>query len=231
MNLLTIRRQARLKSGIALGDYSNSDLDAQINQAYRTFCAALANLDENYFEEQHTKFNLVANSGLYSLPEDTIAVKQLRLAYTGTPVANSAYAVATPYDSAEVNDISADEENIPISNPIYELVGNFVRIKPKPTVAVVKGGDWDYITMPSALTLTGDTPIIPIQYHDKIAVYAAKEMAFKWEKWNKHDRLDKEWAAVESDLQNRLADRVRNRPLRFKLPGEAGTPVQRVREL
>ena len=66
MNLLTIRAQARLKSGVSVSDYSNANLDSQIDVGYKQLATMLANLGEDHFEEQNVKFNLIANSSLLS---------------------------------------------------------------------------------------------------------------------------------------------------------------------
>lgn len=230
LNLLKLRAQARSKSGVGVNDFSNALLDDQLNIGYVALATMLANLGEDYFEEQNVKFNLIANSGLYSLPPDFMAFKQLRLAYSGTPLSPSAYVIAKSYDPSEVHDISIDEESVPVSNPIVDLTGQYYRIKPKPRTAVTNGGRLDYIALPSALAATGDIPIVPIRYHDKIAVYGAKEMALRYEKWNKHARLDTEWNGVMTDLENKIADRDMNRSLMFRGPMEGGSAT-RVREL
>lgn len=231
LNVLALRNRARRDAGVSSDDYSNADLLEDFNQAYGELAVLLANLGEDYFEEQNVKFNLVANSGLYSMPADSIAIKQIRLAYSGTPLAPSAYRIATSYDPANVHDIASQEENIPASNPIVDYTGNFFRIKPKPTVSVSNGGRIDYIAMPSALVNTGDTPVFPISYQKKIATYGAMKMAFKFEKWNKHARLQKEWDQTMAELQDRLADRDMNAPLRFRGPHEGGARNTVVREL
>lgn len=221
MNLLTIRAQARKKSGVNVADYSNSLLDADANQAYYTLAGILANMDEDFFEEQNVKFDLQLNSSLYSLPTDFIAMKQVRLAYT-TPTSPSDYKIATTYGPEDIHTVSIDEENIPTSNPIYDITNNYVRLKPKPTSQVTNGGLLYYIAMPSALTNTGDVPILPLQYHDLLAIYCAKEMTFKYEKWQKHTRLESDWNNKIGELQLVLAERDRNDPLRFKAPQEIG---------
>lgn len=221
MNVLTIRTEARKKSGVNAADYSNAQVLSDANQAYYTLAGILANLEEDFFEEQNVKFNLALNSSLYSLPTDFIAIKQVRLAYS-TPSVPGDYKIATSYDPTEVHDVSIDEENIPTSNPIFDITNNYVRIKPKPTSAVANGGIIFYIAMPSALANTGDTPILPIQYHELLAIYSAKEMTFKYEKWQKHTRLAGEWNTKIGELQQVLADRDRNKPLRFKAPQEIG---------
>lgn len=226
LNLLKLRAQARSKAGVSVSDYSNALLDDQLNIGYVALATMLATLGEDYFEEQNVKFDLIANSGLYSLPADFMAFKQLRLAYSGTPLSPSAYVIATSYDPSEVHNISFDEESVPVSNPIVDLTGQFYRIKPKPTVAVSNGGRLDYIALPSALVNTGDVPVIPVRYHDKIAVYGAKEMVFKFEKWNKHARLDNEWLATMNDIDDKIAERDLNRPMCFRAPGESGQMVR-----
>lgn len=232
LNVLALRNLARRLAGVSSSDYSNADLLSDFNDAYAELSVLLANLGEDYFEEQNVKFNLIARSSLYSLPADCIAVKRVSLAYSGTPVARSAYTIAQPYDSSDVHNVSFDEENVPISNPIRDITGTYIRYKPTPTQNVTNGGLMDYIAMPSALVNTGDTPVFPIAYQKKIAVYGAKQMAFKFEKWNKHARLDKEWATTMAELQDRLAQRDLNAPMRFKAPGEAlPQNIQRVREL
>lgn len=222
MNVITLRNRARRKSGVSSSDYADSSLLEDFNQAYYTLAPIIANLDEDFYEEQNTKFDLALNSSLYSLPTDCIAVKQLRLAYS-TPSSDSDYKVATPYGPEDVGIVSVDEENIPTNNPIYDITNNYIRLKPKPTAAVTNGGKLWYIAMPSALVNTGDSPVLPIQYHEIIANYGAAQMAFKYEKWNKYKVLDKAWNDKLAELSEVLADRDRNKPVRFKNLTEAAS--------
>src|SRR3990167_3621728 len=109
MNLLTLRSQARLKSGVNVSDFSAANLDEQLNVAYYMLAGIIAELNEDYYEEQNDKFSLVANSSLYSLPTDYMKIKQVRLAYS-TPSVNADYKVARHYDPSQVHNVSADEE-------------------------------------------------------------------------------------------------------------------------
>lgn len=222
MNLLTIRAQARKKSGVSITDYTNAQLDEEINAGYYTLASVISQLQADYYEEQNVKFDLVQNSALYSLPCDLMAFKQVRLAYT-TPTTNTDYRVARHYDPSGVHNVASDEENIPTSNPIYDITGDYIRIKPTPTAAIVGGGKMWYIARPSALVQTADTPIMPLQYHDFLGIYGAKEMAFKYQKWQKYDRLQKQWDAFIAPLMARiedLADRDMGNALAFKSPLE-----------
>lgn len=219
-NVLTLRNQARKKSGVNSTDYSNADVLTDLNQAYYTLAGYLANMGETYFEEQNDKFDLVQNSALYSLPTDCIAVRQVRLAYTA-PTGPSDYRIATSYDPTAVHNVAVDEENIPTSNPIINITNNYVRIKPTPTSNVTAGGKIFYIAMPSALVNTGDTPVFPIQYQDLMSIYAAMEMTFKYEKWKKYKELSTIWNTKIGEMQQVLADRDSNKPVRFESPLEA----------
>ena len=224
MNLITIRTQARLKSGVASSDYSDANLDSQINIAYYQLASIVSQLQQDYYEEQNVAFNLVANSSLYSLPTDLMQFKQVRLAYS-TPSVAGDYRIARHYDPSDVHTVSSDEEGASSSYPIYDMTNNYFRIKPTPTASVTNGGKLWYIARPSALTNTGDTPILPLQYHDFLSIYAAKEMTFKHQKWSKHDRLDKMWQAFVFPLMARiqdLSDRDLGESLRFKTPEESG---------
>lgn len=230
MTLAVLRSQARLKSGVSVNDYSNANLDTQLNYAYALICYYLASMGEDYFEEQNTTFNLVANSGLYSWPTDAIMIKQVRLAYS-TPSSASDYKVASSYDPSDVHNVSSDEENVSSANPIVDITNNFIRIRPKPTSAVTNGGKVWYIAMPSALAATADTPVIPLGYHDKIAAYGAREMAGKYNKWDKWKVLNAEWAGLIAPWEEALKERDMGRVLRFKSPLEVpamgnSTPVR-----
>ncbi len=233
MNLLKLRNQARLASGVNSTDYSNANLDEQLNVAYYTLASIVAELDEDYYEEQNARFNLVANSSLYSLPTDLMKFKQVRLAYTA-PSSNSDYRVARQYNPSSVHNVSSDEESASTSAPIYDITNNFIRIKPTPSVAVTNGGKMWYIARPSALTLTADTPVLPTQYHDLIAVYGGMQMAFKYQKWQKHDRLEKKWNFIVLPLMQKLqdlADRDMGENLQFRSPHEVPASYAPTREL
>lgn len=219
--VITLRNESRKKSGINSTNYSNAQVLADMNQAYFVLAPYLAYLQEDFFEEQRVLFNLIANSGLYSLPTDCMNFKQLRLAFS-TPSSDNDYKIAQSYDPTDVHFIPLDETNVPTTNPIVDITNNYFRIKPKPTASVTNGGMLYYIAMPSALVNTGDTPVLPLQYHDLLAVYSAREQTFKYEKWQKHTRLDKQWSDKIAELEQLLADRDQNKIIRFKAPQELG---------
>lgn len=220
-SVLTLRNGSRKKSGIGANDYTNAQILADFNQAYFTLAPIIALIEPSYFQEGRTKFSLVANSGLYSLPTDFIAMKQLRLAYS-TPSGPGDYRISTKYDVSDVHNVSIDEINVPITNPIHDLTNTYVRIQPKPTTAVTDGGMFFYIAMPSALVNTGDVPVLPLQYHEMLEIYSAKEQCFKYEKWNKFERLEKSWNGKIAELTQTLADRDLDQLTRFKAPQEIG---------
>ena len=181
MNIINIRAAVRFKSNITNSAVlTNAEILSEANYAYYDVCSEIADANEDFFEEQKVKFNLAANSSLYSLPTDCIKVKQVRLAYT-TPISESDYKIAYSYDPAEVNVVSSDEESVPVSTPIVDITNNYMRVKPTPESDVTSGGELYYIARPSALTNTGDTPLIPTEYHDLIAVRIAARATEKFE--------------------------------------------------
>lgn len=233
MNLLTIRSQARLKGSVASGDFSNANLDTQINEGLYSLASIIADLAEDHFETTPYKFNLALNSAYYNLPSDFMRLKQLRLAYS-TPTGEGSYKVASGYDVADVVDVSRDEESVSSARPIVDITGSKIKIKPTPTAAITNGGYMLYIARPSALSVTGDIPsLIPLQFHDLIATYAAKQMAMRFSKMNKWALLNTEWEKGIDRLKSELAERNMNEPMRFKNPYQGQTPNQRynVREL
>lgn len=229
MNLLTLRSQARLKASVAVADFSNANLDIQINEGIYTLASIIAELNEDHFETTPYKFNLALNSAYYNLPSDFMRLKQLRLAYSGTPSANADWKVATGYDVANVQDVSRDEENVSTAHPIVDITGAKLKIKPTPTAAVTNGGYMLYIARPSALSVTGDVPsLIPVQFQDLIAVYAAREMALRYSKEKKWALLNKVWEDGLERLREECADRNMNEPTRWHSPLE-GSPRGRNR--
>ena len=216
MNLLNLRRATRNKTGIqSTAVVANSAIDEQLNEGYKILCSKIANINEDFFEEQKVKFNLGLNSALYSLPTDCLKFKQLRLAYTA-PDSEDDYKIATPYDPTAIDDIQAEEIDVATSNPIVDITNNYFRISPKPTSAVTDGGEIYFIARPSALTLTGDTPVFPVDYHDLLSDYASFQICSwhsKWEKWKVYKG---EWEVGIEKMLKDLVVRNLNKPERFR---------------
>lgn len=229
MNVLSLRTQARLKAGLTSTDYSDANLLTQFNEGYFKLASIMAQLNEDYFEEQKVKFNLVANSSLYSQPTDAMKIKQVRLAYT-TPTSPADYRIARSYDPSQVYNISVDEESVSTSNPIVDITNNYYRIKPTPVSSVTSGGELYYIARPSALVLTGDTPIIPTEYHDLISTYGAKEMCLKFSMFDKWKLLEDSWLKGIERVKTDLSERNLNSTPRMRNPLEDSI-TNSVREL
>ncbi len=213
MNLLNIRNLARFKSGINnTTTLSDADLDTLINIGYKKVQQKMLEVNQDFFEEQKTKFYLSKDQDLYSLPDDFLAMKQLRLAYK-TPASEKDYKVAIAHDAAETTSILQEEES---PYPIYDITGNYFRIKPAPTDDVPDGGEIYYFARRSDLSTTADVPDIPIDYHDILAVFAAKEASLKFSLTNKYNLLNNEWEKGIFDLKTALAVRETNSGQRIK---------------
>ncbi len=216
MNLKTLRTQARLKSSVSnSADYSTTNLNQQLNIAYDILSSVIANINEDFFEEQKVKFNLALNSGMYSLPTDCLKFKQLRLAYA-TPSTEDDYSVARAYDPSSIDNVSVDETSAAATNPIVDITNNYFRIQPTPTSAITNGGEIYYIARPSALVNSGDTPIIPSEWHDLLAIYGGKEIAFSAginERWQ---IMEAQWQKGIEKIKNSLAARNINDNARWR---------------
>jgi len=216
LNVLNLRSQVRFKTDISnTTTITNAEILTQLNEGYSKLSRAMVEVDQDYFEEQKSTMSLVALSSLYSLPTDCLKVKQVRLAYT-TPDSEDDYSVATSYDPVQTGVISIDEINVPVSNPQVDITNNYLRIYPKPTVASSKGCEIYYIAKPSALVATGDVMIIPDDYHDLAATYAAGKVMERMENLAKADRFTNEFNFGLEKMKQELAGREMNKESRFK---------------
>ena len=228
--LLTLRARTRFKTGITnTTTLSNADILTLLNIGYHLVEQELYKLNEDFFEEQKTKFNLVASQDLYSLPTDFIGMKQLRLAYS-TPSNEEDYNIANYHDAAGTIDVQSQEEDIESSNPTFDIAGDYYRIKPTPTSNVTNGGEIYYFARNSDLSATGDTPGIPSDYHDLIATYAAKEIRMKYEDWNKYKVFKKQWEEEIDAMKVALGVRNTNKKARMRNINEDGS-YKRITEL
>ncbi len=231
MNLLTLRSRVRFKSGIDnTTTLSNADILTLLNIGYHYLEQELIQVNQDFFEEQKTKFNLVANQDLYSLPTDFLGFKQLRLAYSA-PSNEEDYNVAIPHDAASTLEVNSQEEDISSDNPTYDLFGNYYRIKPTPDSNVTNGGELYYFARNADLSATGDVPNIPADYHDLIAVYAAKEATLKYQLWNKYKSLKSDWQEGISAIKTGLAVRETNKRIRVRNVLEDGGSQRNITEL
>lgn len=230
MNVLTLRSRARSKSTISNTDtLSNADLLTLLNEGYYQLFAELAKINEDFFEEQKSKFNLGLNSSLFSLPTDCLKIKQIRLAYSA-PSSEADYKIATPYDPSAVDiDLTFEESYASTSNPIVDITNNYYRIKPAATAAVTNGGEIYYIARPSALTNTGDSPVLPVEIHEGVATFAARQACLDRGLWERWKALDIEWQRIIQDLAHKFAPRDLNKPERFRNVLETG--MKSVQEL
>lgn len=206
MNFARLKEKARDYFGnISTSDYSAAKLSADLNEGYFYLCRKLADVNPSFFEEQNVKFNLVANSSLYSLPSDFLRHTQTRLAYS-TPTSPSSYKIATNYDMAKSLNPQLDEESVPTSNPIVDITNNYQRIKPTPSANVANGGILFYVARPSGMALSADVPLIPLDYHPLIAVYGAREMAARFGS-PEYSRLDRDLKIGVQEMQASCSDR------------------------
>lgn len=220
MNLNDLQTSVRFKSNITnTAIISDAQITTELNQGYYELFKSIVDVNEDFFEEQNTKFDLGQNSSLYSLPTDLVKFKQLRVAYS-TPSGLEDYKVCRSYDPSEVGNVALDEENVPASTPIVDVTNNYMRIKPTPSSVVTDGGIIYYIARPSALVNSADTPVIPTEYHDLMAIFGAYRVSEKFENFNVADRYRQQFLQGIEDMKRKLAAREINRHFRFRDPRE-----------
>ncbi len=219
MNNKEMITSTRFKSNITnTATLSDAEILTELNQGYYEIFRSIVEVNEDYYEEQKTVFDLSAGIDLMSLPTDHVKFKQLRLAYT-TPSDDSDYVIASSYDISEIHR-PASEESIPVSSPIVDVTNNYYRIKPTPETDVVNGGQIYYIARPSGLVLSGDTPVIPAEYHDLMPIYAAARVSEKFENFKVADRYWNQFINRIEKMKEQLAVREMTRVFRFKDPRE-----------
>lgn len=220
MNLKQQRDKVRFNlNNPATSLIANSAIVLELNNAQDILAIRLSKLNEDFFEEQKSKFNLVANSGLYSNPSDCIKIKQIRLAYS-TPTSEADYKIAKFYDPSAINDISSEETTSAITNPIVDITNNYFRVQPKPTTAVTNGGEIYYIARPSAMSLTGTTSVIPVELHQLMIDYASMQGASSLGMFDKYKLYKQEWEEGLQRMATDMAVRLTNENQRFRNPLE-----------
>lgn len=220
INLLQLRNKVRLNlNNPSTSLIANSAIVLEVNNAQDDIAIKLAKMNEDFFEEQKTKFNLIANSGLHSVPTDCIKIKQIRLAYT-TPATEDDYKVAQFYDPSAVKNVSVDESSATVSNPIVDLTNNYFRIFPKPTNPITNGGEMYYIARPSAMVLTGTTPVIPVELHPLMVDYATMQLAASLGMVDKYKIYKQEWEEGLQRMATDMAVRLTNDNSRMVSPLE-----------
>lgn len=231
MNLTTLRAQTRFKSGITnTTTLSNSDIDTLLNIGYHLVEQELLSINQDYFEEQKTTFDLENGQDLYSLPTDFLAFKQLRLAYEDNPDEED-YRIAYNHDASSTLNVEIQEEDISSSTPTYDITGDYYRIKPTPDDTFTKGGELYYFARNTDLSATGDTPNIPSDFHDLISVYAAKEATQRYEMWNKYKTIKNDWVEGIENIKEKLAVRKTNDVGRIRNVLEDGSGRRTTTEL
>ena len=216
MTLSEITTSIRNKTGIKnTGAISTSDIWLFVNEGYDLIQNLLMNVNQDFFEEQNTKFSLVANSALYALPSDFLGLEQLRLAYT-TPTDQEDYVIATPYDVSEVEDVEVQEEDISEDNPIYDLTNVYIRIKPTPTSSVLHGAELFYFAKPDKLAHNSAVPYIPANYHPYLVDYGAAEVCNRFQLFAQADRFRKTFQEKIGVMTETEADRIKDNPTRIK---------------
>lgn len=173
MTLQQIRAQVRLLINQAdnIGDFSNSELNGFINEGVR-FLASLVKWPRDRVEVQ-----VEVDTPAYTLPVDTILILN---AYFGSSAITDdirPLRILTEEKLKELRpnwmDNTASSQGRP--DTVILLDRKTVVINPRPNTAESASGkklEIVYVFYPPTLTADGDTPELPIIYHDLASQYA-----------------------------------------------------------
>lgn len=204
MNLSELRTSARQKSDEeATGFIGNDELTNYVNQGMRYVYSKIVQRFENYFIQPGTALNgglittTVGTSG-YALPTDLMKIVRVEHRRTNSSSDDDWKRLAT------VN-IANDrlDDYFPLREGYtpgfgYFIAGNNIYLKPVPKqdfyVRI-----W-YVPRPTTLAADADEPVVPEEYHDLIAEYAAIQVLAKSGEGIWKERSD----AFQLELQNML---------------------------
>lgn len=216
--------QVQFKSGISnTTTLPTATILTYINYGYQYLIDKVVEVNEDFLEEQKATANLAQNSAYYSLPTDCIKIKQVRIAYS-TPTDDTDYNIARELDITAIEDPSY-EDDYKESAPFFDITGDHIRLYPIPDSAVTNGLYLYYIARPPDMgsANSGDTVTgIPAAHHELISTYGAKQVCERFELWDKHNRLAKEFAIGVKIMQDNLEIRNLDRRDRMKSLVEIG---------
>lgn len=176
--------------------YSNTDLDRNLNRAYYQLAQlALKYCGKWQVLKTYATENVVAATTKYAFPTDILRINRIEI----KPLASlSDFYLATPVDLREIKE---DLDSFEPSTPHYDLRKNYIQFFFDQTFENVTDGLKIYlqndITELSAATDEPAEPQFPEFTHDFLTNRAAHKYCMAKEKWNKARALD-------NDLDNRI---------------------------
>lgn len=176
MDLTALRASARRKVSFqtsASAKYGTTDLDANLNEWYRTVMAWVV-LATGIWEVsgEFSTTNLIDDQNEYVLPTGLVAINRVEILYPNT----TDFVAATRIDDKQVEDSAFGNNEITIgstANPVFRLFDNSLFVYPAPTANVTNGLRIELIEDLADLSATTDKPNLNPLIHRTLSLGAA----------------------------------------------------------
>lgn len=154
---------------------SSTTIKRLLNMRYRMVCAAILNLNENYFAAIDNTIDFVDGQENYDLPDldsnnytRVMNILRIEMAYDGTN-----FRVAQPVMVEELPDTTVIGTAYSTGSPRYYLLDNDIYVLPTPTDNATNAIKMWYTQRQTDLSNDGDVPNFNPLYHDILAFGAA----------------------------------------------------------
>lgn len=218
MNLTTLRSQARKYTKTTEANYTNENLDADINIAYGEVWAIVMEAEGNKNVTGTFKvYDNIAQTGLvagnigfngeYPLPVDAIDLKKILLSYDGESW-NKAELIDMNDQEEELYQVLQDSNVYSETSPKAFMFRNSYFIRPFSKETIVDGIKLSILKRQSNLTLETDTPEIETSFHNLIPLRVALDYYLIYpEKYN--PLIEKKASILEAQLISLAQDRLK----------------------
>lgn len=154
------------------GYFTVSQVNTWLNNAQKEVQKLLNQAFEGH-SLRPVQTTLVVNQREYQLPEDFKRLHRLEFIQQGTNIIN--------YLLQRLQKITRNQQDMLPNNvgtpAAYYFMGNYIVLVPAPDTPYVMRMEYEYLL--ANMVADGDTPDLPTQYHEMIALYAARKGLLK----------------------------------------------------
>ncbi len=187
---------------LQFGYFTKPQLLAFINNGQRELQKKLVKAGEEYYIREVER-NTIANQGNYTLPCQFSKVRKLQI-HTGT-APNDSYYTLDPIEMMQ-----EDQFGLYGDPQVYYFKNNELILRPIPQSVIVMNMRFVYAV--DLIANESDTPDAPVQFHEFIAMYAARDGFIKDTRGVPSDMLIQKIKDFEENLRQDAEDRQIQKP-------------------